>query len=190
MPSRSMGTQPRTTPAVFLRIGSVTSASPLSLICPITLRRTPQDRADVAVGGAAQYRTTRSPGWRRRTACRHWPRRSRPDIMQQRCARAALPSSVLEFCRPFFEEGGDAFLEIFRRASDPLRFEFEIELILERIAGAFPIEFSDPRQRDSRAVCKLMRELHGLPSRPRVVMDAIDEPTFQRFSRRESLAHQ
>src|SRR5207237_1204018 len=50
-----------------------------------------------------------------------------------------LRSFAFELGRPFFEERGDTFLEVFGRACDPLRFEFEIELLLERIFRAVPI---------------------------------------------------
>ena len=72
----------------------------------------------------------------------------------------------------------------------PLRFEFEVELILERIVRAVPVQLADQRQRDGRAVGELMGELHGLFHQRRVVIDPVDQAPFQRLLGRQPFAQQ
>src|SRR5260370_602628 len=86
-----------------------------------------------------RYRTTRFPGWRRRRVLPRQPHRSRPGTTRRRSVRAFAPSFALELRRPLLKERGNALLEIFRRTRNPLRLEFEVELILERIVRAIPI---------------------------------------------------
>src|SRR6185436_12350767 len=103
-------------------------------------------------------RMSRSPGWRRRKVLRPQSRRSPPYTRRRRSVRAGPRSFAPELGGALFEERGDAFLKVFRRARDALRFEFEVELFLEGIFRTVPIEFSDQRQRDRRAIGEIMRE--------------------------------
>src|SRR5579872_3722924 len=93
-----------------------------------------------------------------------------------------------ELGRALLEECRNTLAEIFRRAGALLALRFGVELLLERVVLAVPVQAADQRQRDRGTVGELMREFLGLGGELCIVEHARDEAPLQRLLGRQSFA--